>query len=126
MVRGESTEELFRRLQAEMTELAGHNLRALQVTLEALVSWEHNRMEVAVLCCDLLRQVTKLTTEQPLVRRVVCLLCRIAFRHPISRIKTHTDIIDLETLGTLLTFIQGGGYRVHRRLNVCVCLHIME
>lgn len=108
MVRGESTEELFRRLQAEMTELASHSLDVLRVTLEAFVSWEHNRMEVVALCCDLLQHVTKLATEQPLVRSVVCLLCRIAFRHPIPSIKTHTDIIDLETLGTLLTLIQGG------------------
>ena len=108
MVRGESTQELFKRLQAEMTELAGLNLRALQVTLEAFVSWEHDRMEIVVLCSDLLKRVLKHTDEQPLVRRVVCLLCRIAFRHPIPGIKARIDPLDLETLERLLAFTQDG------------------
>jgi len=107
MIRGESTEELFRRLQAEMTELAGHDLPTLQVTLEAFMSWEHNRMEIVELCCDLLQYVTKFMAKHALLRRVVCLLCRIAFHHPIPSIKMPTEIMKPETLTTLLTFIQG-------------------
>ena len=91
-----------------MTRLAGHDLRALQITLGALVSWKHGRVEIVVLCCNLLQRVAKHTVEQPLVRSIVYLLCRIAFRHPVPGIRTRLDPLNLRTINKLHSFIQDG------------------
>ena len=89
-----------------MIQLADQNLWALQITVESLASWVHERIEITTLCCELLQRVMEHTTEQSLVRPVVCLLCRIAFRHPVPGIETHVDLLDSRTLERLLTFVQ--------------------
>jgi hypothetical protein len=91
-----------------MTRLAGHDLYALQITLDALVSWKHDRVEIVILCCNLLQRVAKYTVEQPLVRSIVYLLCRIAFRHPVHGIRTQLDPLNLRTIDKLHSFIQDG------------------
>ena len=91
-----------------MIKLAGHDLQALEAILGALVPWKHDRVEIVILCCDLLQRVAKHTSEQPLVRSVVYLLCRLAFRRPISGTEERLDLLNLRTINRLHAFIQDG------------------
>ena len=88
--------------------LVDHNLRALQVTLSAFVSWKHSRVDIVVMCCNLLRNVAKHTVEEPLVRNIVYLLCRIAFRYPVPGIRTRSNPLNPETIDELHSFIHVG------------------
>ena len=104
-----STGQLFRRLESELMELVDHKLWVLQATLQPLGSWKHNRMEVVVLCCNLLKFVMeKHTPGVSLARQLVYLLCRIAFRHQVPGIKTRADLLDRETLRKLTIFVHSG------------------
>jgi len=87
--------------------LVARKLWVLQATLQPLVSWKHNRMEVVILCCNLLKSVMeKHTPEVTLARQLVYLLCRIAFRNQIPGIKARADLFDPATLRKLTVFIR--------------------
>ena len=86
-----------------------HKLWVLQTTLQPLVSWRHDSMEVVVLCCNLLKLVMeKHTSEVALARQLVFLLCRIAFRHQVRGIKARADLLDPEMLRKLTAFVGDG------------------
>lgn len=91
-----------------MKKLVDNDLQTLCVTLEALVSWEHGLIELTILCCVLLLRVMDLGAEPVLARKVICLLCQIAFRHPIPDVKTRADLLDPGTLKKLLSDGHGG------------------
>ena len=88
-------------------KLVDHKLWVLQATLQPLVSWRHNRMEVVALCCNLLKLVMeKHRPEVTLARQLVYLLCRIAFRNQIPGIKARADFFDPATLRKLTAFVR--------------------
>ena len=92
-----------------MKKLVDHNLKTLHKTLEALVSWEQSLIELTKLCCILLPCVMDCkTAEQALIQKVICLLCQIAFRHPILDVKTHDDPLSPGTLKKLFSNSYGG------------------
>jgi len=60
------------------------------------------------MCCNLLQNVAKHTVEEPLVRNIVYLLCRIAFRYPVPGIRTRSNPLKKETIDGLHSFIHVG------------------